>query len=131
MKIAIVGAGSVGISAKYILNRKQIDSTLYEATNDIGGLLRDITFEGRNFFAGCQYYTNKEISYELMPKVGLKSFAYTYGSYTDIFDEISVSTEFVGPTIKKQIKLTTPRDVSLLMIRVIDSMFSSKYGADL
>jgi len=122
MKIAIVGAGSVGISAKYILNRKQIDSSLYEATNDIGGLLRDITFEGRNFFAGCQYYTNKEISYELMPKVGLKSFAYTYGSYTDIFDEISVSTEFVGPTIKKQIKLTTPRDVSLLDISIEEKL---------
>jgi hypothetical protein len=122
MKIAIVGAGSVGISAKYILNRKQIDSSLYEATNVIGGLLRDITFEGRNFFAGCHLYTDKEISYELLPKIGLKTFAYTYGSYTDIFDEISVSTEFEGPTIKKQIKLNTPRDISSLDISIEEKL---------
>lgn len=122
MKIAVIGAGSVGISTKYILNRKHIDSTLYEATNTIGGILRDITFDGRNFFAGCQYFTNKEISYELMPKIGLESFVYTYGSYTDIFDEISVSTEFVGPTIKKQIKLNSPKNVNSLDISIEEKL---------
>ena len=122
MKIAVIGAGSVGISTKYILNRKHVDSTLYEATNTIGGILRDITFNGANFFAGCQYFTNKEISYELMPKIGLESFVYTYGSYTDIFDEISVSTEFVGPTIKKQIKLNTPRNVNSLDISIEEKL---------
>jgi hypothetical protein len=122
MKIAVIGAGSVGISVKYFLNRKQIDSTLYEATNNIGGILRDITVEGMNFFAGCQYFSNKEIAYEFMPKTGLKSFVYAYGSYTDIFDEISVSTEFVGPTMKKQIELNTPRDVNSLDISVEEKL---------
>ena len=122
MKIAVIGAGSVGISVKYFLNRKQIDSTLYEATNNIGGILRDITVEGMNFFAGCQYFTNKEIAYKFMPKTGLKNFVYAYGSYTDIFDEISVSTEFVGPTIKKQIELNTPRDVNSLDISIEEKL---------
>lgn len=122
MKIAIIGAGSVGISVKYFLNKKQIDSMLYEATNNIGGILRDISFEGMNYFAGCQYFTNKEIAYEFMPKAGLRNFAYTYGSYTDIFDEISVSTEFAGPTIKKQIELNTPKDVRSLDISIEEKL---------
>jgi hypothetical protein len=122
MKIAVIGAGSVGISVKYFLDKKQIDSTLYEATNNIGGILRDITFEGMNYFAGCQYFTNKEIAYELMPKAGLRNFVYTYGSYTDIFDEISVSTEFAGPTMKKQIELNTPRDVNSLDISIAEKL---------
>jgi len=122
MKIAVIGAGSVGISVKYFLNSKQIDSTLYEATNNIGGILRDITVEGMNFFAGCQYFTNKEIAYKFMPKTGLKNFVYAYGSYTDIFDEISVSTEFVGPTMKKQIELNTPKDVNSLDISIEEKL---------
>lgn len=122
MKIAVIGAGSVGISVKYFLDKKQIDSTLYEATNNIGGILRDITFEGMNYFAGCQYFTNKEIAYEFMPKAGLRNFVYTYGSYTDIFDEISVSTEFAGPTMKKQIELNTPRDVNSLDISIAEKL---------
>lgn len=122
MKIAIVGAGSVGICAKYILNRKQIESTLYEATNTIGGLLRDISFEGKDYFAGCQYFPNNQISYEILPKDGLQSFFYSYGSYTDIFDEISVSSEFVGPTINKHVNLKDPRNVDFLDISIEEKL---------
>jgi hypothetical protein len=57
-----------------------------------------------------------------MPKTGLKNFVYAYGSYTDIFDEISVSTEFVGPTMKKQIELNTPRDVNSLDISIEEKL---------
>jgi hypothetical protein len=122
MKIAIVGAGSVGISAKYILNNKKIDSVLYEAKDEIGGLLRDVSFKEKNFFSGCQYYTVKEISYELLPKIGLNKFVYTYGSYTDIFNEINVSNEFVGPVIKKHVKLNNPKDVSTLDVSIEEKL---------
>ena len=122
MKTAIVGAGSVGISAKYILNNHQLVSTLYEAKTTIGGILRDITVEENNFFAGCQYFSNKGIFSELLPKTGLKSFNYSFGSYTDIFGEISVSTEFVGPTLRKKIDLITPRNVNFLDISIEEKL---------
>ena len=122
MKVAIVGAGSVGIATKLILDKRKNDSILFEATNNIGGLLRDLTFEGNEFFAGCHYFTNKEEVYKFLPSAGLKSFGYSYGSYTDIFDEVYVSNEFAGPVISKETQLRMPRNVDSLDISIEEKL---------
>src|SRR5688572_32787953 len=54
MRIAILGGGIAGIAAGYFLAIKNIDFTIFETNDEIGGLCRSYTKSGFTFdLAGC------------------------------------------------------------------------------
>jgi hypothetical protein len=99
MNIAIIGAGSTGLIASYLASSLSLKAELFEATENIGGILRDREVNNFHFFSGCQYLNPESKWFELLPADGLYSFVHQYGSYTDIFDEVVVSKNFAGPTM--------------------------------
>lgn len=106
MKVAIVGGGSVGLSLAYEIVRDGNQVYIFEASEKLGGVLRDKVTQDSIFFNGCQYLNPAAKSYRDFPKKHLVEFNHTYGSYTDIFSEEHISHEFAGPTLS--IKLDIP-----------------------
>ena len=51
-KIAIIGAGPAGISARYELSKADFNITLHEKSNQIGGLARTMEFSDAKFDVG-------------------------------------------------------------------------------
>ena len=62
-KIAIIGAGPAGISARYELSKADFNITLHEKSNQIGGLARTMEFSDAKFDVGPhRFFTyNKEV----------------------------------------------------------------------
>ena len=96
--IAVVGGGFTGIVAAKALDARNV--TIFEAAKGLGGILRDISCGEGQYLSGCQYLSSdgswtkyfKEYEADL-----LYEFNHTYGSYTDIFGEISVSDKVAMP----------------------------------
>lgn len=94
--ITIVGGGFTGIATALNINNKRIK--LYEASNQLGGILRDHTNLNDIFFSSCQYLdANSLLLNKLQLTEDFYKFEHRYGSYTDIFGKITISKNFAGP----------------------------------
>ena len=102
-KIIIVGGGFTGIIVALFLSNKH-DVSLYEAKNDIGGVLKDINYKDQNFLRGCQYLDAKSKWFKkLYPivKNELEIFDPTYNSYTQYKNKVLSSKKFECPAFEK------------------------------
>ena len=85
-KISVVGAGITGLAAAYLAAK--IPVNIFEASKNMGGILKDYNFDGYNFFSGCHYFNGDSMWFDRM---GLNKFFYqfdhNYASYTDIFNK--------------------------------------------
>ena len=94
--IIIVGGGYTGIAIKGYLKNKDIQ--IYEASNKVGGILKDYQISKNFFFSSCQYFNSDSFySNNLELTDDFYEFDHNYGSYTDIFGEDVICKEFAGP----------------------------------
>ena len=95
--LTIVGGGSTGLITLSVILEKNLKGKVYEATNQIGGVLRDVKWENSYYFSGCQYLSTDNIWFKSMPDQDLLSFNQNYASFTDLFGPDSISRNFSGP----------------------------------
>jgi len=96
-RIAIVGGGITGLATKALVNNANV--VLYEASNRLGGILKDYKIDKSSFFTSCQYFSGESSWFERMDLFSdFYEFSHTYGSYTDIFGSETLSNNFAEPT---------------------------------
>ena len=89
-RIAIVGGGITGLATKALVNNANV--VLYEASNRLGGILKDYKIDKSSFFTSCQYFSGESSWFERMDLFSdFYEFSHTYGSYTDIFGSETLS----------------------------------------
>lgn len=93
----IVGGGSVGLGTLSLLLEQGSECKLYEATDRIGGILRDIKSQDAYYFSGCQYLTKSSLWFNSLSRKDLLEFNQSFASFTDLFGPKSISREFSGP----------------------------------
>tara|TARA_Y100001970_G_C14258911_1_gene877920 strand:- start:11019 stop:12296 length:1278 start_codon:yes stop_codon:yes gene_type:complete len=102
----IVGSGITGIITALYLKKKGYNVSIYELKDDIGGVLRDLKFNERSYFNGCQYLNSeakwlKYLDEELINE--LHFFEHKYASYSDIFDDEIMEENYAMPISKKEL----------------------------
>lgn len=122
MKIAIVGGGSVGLSLAYEIFRARNQVSIFEASDKLGGILRDKVAKDSIFFNGCHYFNPVANSYKNFPKQKLIEFTHNYGSYTDIFSEETISYDFAGPTVSSKVEIPSVEQSQLSCTSVLDKL---------
>lgn len=96
--IAVVGGGFTGIVAAKALKAENVK--IFEAASGLGGVLTDISCNEGEYFSGCQYLSTDgswEKYFDTAAGAGLYEFEHAYGSYTDIFGEVSISEKVAMP----------------------------------
>ena len=102
--IIIVGGGYTGIAIKGYFKSKDIK--IYEASNKIGGILKDFQISNNFFFQSCQYFNSNSFSANKLELTGdFYKFDHNYGSYTDIFGEKIICKNFAGPVYPGSINI--------------------------
>lgn len=101
--LTIVGGGSTGLITLSFLAGKGLSCKVYEATDRIGGILRDVGSQNSNYFSGCQYLNPNSDWFSSLPDYDFVTFNQSYASYTDLFGIESISHEFSGPVYEGHI----------------------------
>jgi hypothetical protein len=113
---AIVGGGLTGVVAAAYLETFRV--SLYEASKKLGGVLRDESAYSDNYFGGCHYFDGCSAWIdELKLTDDFYNFTHTYGSYTDLFGQLTVSTEFPGPVFHGRITVTASDHASFSSLK--------------
>jgi hypothetical protein len=95
--LTIVGGGSTGLFTLSAMLKEGSECKVYEATDGIGGILRDVRWQNSHYFSGCQYLSPNNGWFNSLPNQDLLSFNQSYASFTDLFGPESISKEFSGP----------------------------------
>ena len=122
MKVAIVGGGSVGLSLAYEIFRYGNQVSIFEASEKLGGVLRDKVTQDSIFFNGCQYLNPAAKSYRDFPRKNLLEFTHNYGSYTDIFSGEHISHDFAGPTVSIRLNIPSVEKSQLAFTSVSEKL---------
>ena len=105
--ICIIGGGVTGIAtALYLLKKsnRNINVSIIEKENQIGGLLCDHHSNSEWFFHNCQYLSTTQEWVKLLPQNLLFCFPHYYYSYTDLWNQTSVLNGFAFPVFDNQLK---------------------------
>ena len=94
-KIIVVGGGITGCAIAYHLKKQNYRVEIYEKSDQLGGILKDVTFlkddVSKKFLNGPQYIDETKWSREIFLNKNfescLKKINYKYGSFTDLFDK--------------------------------------------
>tara|TARA_A100001011_G_scaffold395611_1_gene491133 strand:- start:6368 stop:7624 length:1257 start_codon:yes stop_codon:yes gene_type:complete len=125
-KAVVIGAGITGIATALYLKEKKFDVEIYEASKDIGGILRDTQFDQNLYFTNCQYLNTNSKWMELFFNdqfyKHFLSFEHTYTSYTDLFDKTSINHEYAMPVSEQIINI--PKIEKNKKIKSINERFS-------
>ena len=95
--LTIVGGGSTGLITLSVLLEKGFNCKVYEATDRVGGILRDVSLQNSFYFSGCQYLNTNNDWFSSLPNQDLLRFNQNFASFTDLFGLDSISREFSGP----------------------------------
>jgi len=94
-EISIVGGGITGLAVAYLADKPV---NVFEASKNLGGILRDLHSERHSFFSACQYLNGQS---SWLHRAGLDKtlyeFDHIYASYTDLFGKKTISETFAGP----------------------------------
>ena len=99
---AIIGGGYSGCSAALYLISKGQNVTIYENNSLLGGVAKDLLYNDSIYFNGPNYLNTESLLIKLLQKEKffkkhIKTCNLSYGSYTDIFGEESVSNNIAHP----------------------------------
>ena len=110
--LVIIGGGISGCVAALFAAQKNYDVHLIEKDERLGGILNDVSQKDDSYFRACQYINPKASWYKEIPfkELDLQEFSHERGTYTDIFDEISLERNIAGPstseTFNTEIKIS-------------------------
>lgn len=97
-EISIVGGGITGLAAARLANKSV---NIFEASKNLGGILRDLNSGEHSFFSSCQYLNGRSSWLHRMGwDKNLYEFDHIYASYTDLFGKKTISDSFAGPVYK-------------------------------
>jgi hypothetical protein len=106
MKISIVGGGFTGCAAAIYLARKGHQITLWESTDQLGGILQDLNFENAFYLNGCQYLDKGFVDL-LGGDHDLLKFPHEYAGLTVLNNtRIQVTNDCAQPTLEGNVKLS-------------------------
>lgn len=100
MKLTIVGGGITGVVTAILAKQKGFDVSLYEASNALGGILKDINYNKDWFFNNTQYLNIKGICYKTISKclnTDLEVFTHEYCSITEVDGSSCFFEDFAQP----------------------------------
>lgn len=100
MKLAIVGGGITGVVTAILAKQKGFNVSLYEASNALGGILKDISYNNDWFFNNTQYLNMDGICYKTISKclnMDLEVFTHEYCSITEIDGSSCFFEDFAQP----------------------------------
>ena len=111
-KIIVVGGGITGCAIAYYLKKQNHHVEIYEKSDSLGGVLKDVRFSKNNlakkFLSGPQYINDTDWSRKIFLdkkfKNYIKKIDHQYGSFTDLFDK-------KGPTILENYALPATKRV--------------------
>lgn len=101
-KILIVGAGFTGCVTALNYARAGYPVILWEAAPHIGGIVRDLEFDGDWFFAGCHYLDLMDKADGILPwsiVEKLQKFDHIYGSLSVANNTDCVNRSLAGPVL--------------------------------
>ena len=104
--IAIVGGGITGCVSALYAAKKNLNVHLIEKDKNLGGILKDVSFQGHNYYRACQYFNPESKWYREIPfkELDLINFDHDKATYTDIFNEKSFEKDIAGPVIRTDFK---------------------------
>lgn len=100
MKITVIGGGITGCVISSYLADKGFRVDLHEASNKLGGVLKDIYLNKSWYYNDCHYLEQEsEWLHELITETNVQvlEFIHKYGSYTHSESEELISKSFAGP----------------------------------
>jgi len=121
-KIAIIGGGITACACAFILNDKGYEVEIYEKTNSLGGILKDLKFNKKTFLSGPQYLDKSHWIKNLFKKINFKKdfkqINLKFGSITDLFDKKTVFTnQFAHPSTNRLfVKIRKKKDKNFSLI---------------
>ena len=72
MKVAVIGAGPMGLSTAYELSKKGVSVTLFEKNNCLGGMTSSFNFSGLNIERYYHFHCTSDIAFfDLLKELGL------------------------------------------------------------
>lgn len=117
---AIIGAGLSGCTAALYLKKRGHKVIIYEKSESLGGVAKDLIFDNKVYYNGPNYLSPQSLLIKLIKKESffkkiIDTQDISYGSYTDIFGDLIVSKEFAHPitslTYKTPKKIIQPKNL--------------------
>lgn len=105
MKLTIVGGGITGVVTAILAKQKGFDVSLYEASNALGGILKDINYDNDWFFNNTQYLNMSGICYKAISKclnTNLEVFTHEYCSITEVDGSSCFFKDFAQPVFTSE-----------------------------
>ena len=101
-RIAIVGGGITGCVTALLAAKKGLEVSLYEISDTLGGILKDLKIGNERFLNGCQYlepskWLNELRFHKEYQKI-LHKFELNHGSYTKFNNIPHAEKNYPGPT---------------------------------
>jgi hypothetical protein len=109
MKAIVIGGGITGCVTSSFLADQGFAVDLYESSDQLGGVLKDIDLNGNLYYNDCQYLQiNSPWLNELIEKtkVDIIEFPHRYGSFTCGNHAQIISNSFAGPVFQYQLNGT-------------------------
>ena len=107
MKLNIVGGGFTGCVLALKAAQLGAEVTLFEASNELGGIVRDLQVGEERFYNGCHYLDDNEWVQAIRTQLpaALIDFVHEYGSITELFGSQEVAFDFAQPVINDTTKI--------------------------
>lgn len=134
-RVAIIGAGLAGLSAARVLNDNDVDVTLYEATDDVGGRVRSNIVDGYILDEGFQVFNpayptaRALLHYE---SLSLRSFEPGVSVISDAGDMLLINplkSPLLLPSMLKNLRY--PKDLARFALYALSTFRESESEPDL
>lgn len=112
--ITIVGGGVTGMVSAALLVRQGHKVDLYETSDKLGGVLKDIHIDGEWYYNNCQYLPETSFWQEkLNLNKNLNSFPDTYSSYTRLDEDVDpvIFDDFAQPVFLGRHEFEEQKDI--------------------
>ena len=118
---AIIGGGITGCTAALYINKLGHKVTLYEKSDKLGGVAKDLIFKNQIYYNGPNYLEKNSLIINILKDEKffndiLIDNKISYGSYSDIFEKAIISKDFAHPVTCKKYnfkKKKTIKNISL------------------
>ena len=100
MKTIIVGGGITGIATALFAKKLGLKNIyLFEKTNSIGGILKDIKINNEvSFLRNCQYFASNSLIFNVIDKKHFYEFKHSCGTFSRFNGDLITRNDFAGPT---------------------------------
>lgn len=107
-KIIIIGAGITGCAIASKLQDKNFDITIYDKSDAIGGIIKDVEHKNDFYFNGCHILDKSEWLLNFLNYRGDKDLIKSkliHSSYNNIFGNEIIDNEIAHPTFEEKIDI--------------------------